>query len=319
MALLDITNTQTSGKKSRKRLSDGTYKNYEYATYRKQIEVSFKSESEKMTFESKLQNVKALMGGKLSLKDILDNLMTLYLLNNASSSYHHNDDNQSTSVKSVKSSSVFQDESLYIGDVVPTEGLVSVITQHSRLCPMDLQVNDVSKNGHVLILKYRCDNGHEVKWNSSLVCGDNYKVNYKVIAAYICSGMTAVQYEKFCDFSTANIPTASLRAKAVAYLSTIVNLLRKTSVSTARREEIEQSEKCNENGISIMTDARHACRKNSYHSDHIALGQKTHKIIHVQHITKREETSSQKHEALGCRKMYEEFDRQGIHCKRSCT
>ena len=93
-----------------------------------------------------------------------------------------------------------------------------------------------------------------------------------MIAAYICSGMTAVQYEKFCDFSTANIPTASLRAKAVAYLSTIVNLLRKTSVSTTRREEIEQSEKYNENGISIMTDARHASRKDSYHSDNVGGG-----------------------------------------------
>lgn len=86
MALLDITNIQSSGKKNRKRLSDGTYKNYEYATYRKQLEVSFKSESEKLTFESKLQNVKTLMGGKLSLKDILDNLMNMYLLKNASSS-----------------------------------------------------------------------------------------------------------------------------------------------------------------------------------------------------------------------------------------
>ena len=45
--------------------------------------------------------------------------------------------------------------------------------------------------------------------------------------------------------------------------------------------------------------------KNSLHSDHIAIGQKTHKILDVQHITKTEETSSQKHEALGCRKMYE--------------
>lgn len=58
---------------------------------------------------------------------------------------------QSKAVESVKNSSVFEDESLYIGDVVSTEELVSVINQHSRLCPMNLQVNDVSKNGHVLM------------------------------------------------------------------------------------------------------------------------------------------------------------------------
>ena len=47
------------------------------------------------------------------------------------------------------------------------------------------------------MLKYRCENGYEVKWNSSSVCGDNYTVNYKVTGAYICSGMTAAQYETF--------------------------------------------------------------------------------------------------------------------------
>ena len=55
--------------------------------------------------------------------------------------------------------------------------------------------------------------------------------------------------------------------------------------------------------------------KKSFYSDHIATGQKTHKIVDVQHPTKLEETSSQKHEALGCRKMYDDFDRNGIQVK----
>ena len=95
------------------------------------------------------------------------------------------------------------------------------------------------------------------------------------MAAYICSGMTATQYEKICDFSTVNIPSPGFRAKVVTYTSTIVKLLQKTSIATARREEIQKSKGANESGISIMTDARHACRKNSFHSDHIAIGQKT--------------------------------------------
>ena len=64
MALLDITNAPRSVKKSRKRLSDGSSKDYEYTTYRKQLEVAFKSESEKMMFDSKLQRVKSLISGK---------------------------------------------------------------------------------------------------------------------------------------------------------------------------------------------------------------------------------------------------------------
>ena len=313
MALQDITNAPRSVKKSRKRLSDGTPKDYEYTTYRKQLEVAFKSESEKLIFETKLQKVKCLIGGKLSLRDVLDNLMDLYMLKNETTSQENS--KHESKYENTKSTSAFRDETLYIGDVVSAEELVSVISEHCRLCPRDLQVINIAKAGHVLMLNYRCENGHEVKWKSSSVCGDNYKVNYKVIAAYICSGMTAAQYEKFCDFSTVSIPPPAFRARAVSYLSTIVKLLQKTSIATARREEIQKSKDSNESGISIMTDARHACRKISFHSDHIAIGQKTHKILDVQHLTKREETSSQKHEALGCRKMYEEFDRLGIDVK----
>ena len=47
--------------------------------------------------------------------------------------------------------------------------------------------------------------------------------------------------KRFGDFSTINIPTASFRAKAVTYISIVVELLRKTSISTARREEMEES------------------------------------------------------------------------------
>ena len=37
--------------------------------------------------------------------------------------------------------------------------------------------------------------------------------------------------------------------------------------------------KSGKGGTSIMTDARHSCRENSYHTDHVSLGQLTHKVI----------------------------------------
>ena len=53
-----------------------------------------------------------------------------------------------------------------------------------------------------------------------------------------------------------------------------------------------------------MTDARHACRKSSFHSNHIAIGQNTLKILDVQHL----ETSSQKHEdAPKCTRSLTDF------------
>ena len=133
MALQDITNAPRSVKKSRKRLSDGTPKDYEYTTYRKQLEVAFKSESEKLIFETKLQKVKCLIGGKLSLRDVLDNLMDLYMLKNETTSQENS--KHESKYENTKSTSAFRDETLYIGDVVSAEELVSVISEHCRLCP----------------------------------------------------------------------------------------------------------------------------------------------------------------------------------------
>ena len=73
--------------------------------------------------------------------------------------------------------------------------------------------------------------------------------------------------------------------------------------------EVERAS--NDRGLRIATDARHACRKNSFHTD-VALGYSTHRVVHYEHVTRRDEPSSQKHEAYGTRKMYESFDARGI-------
>ena len=48
------------------------------------------------------------------------------------------------------------------------------------------------------------------------------------------------------------------------------------------------------------------------YTDHVALGANTHKVINMQHITRDEERSTQKHETVGCELMYNEFDKRGI-------
>ena len=79
----------------------------------------------------------------------------------------------------------------------------------------------------------------------------------------------------------------------------------------AKNEEMQQSD----NGrISIMGDARHACRKNSYGSS--SSWTETHKVVDIQHITKEDERCSQKHEELGCQRMYETFDQSNINIEK---
>lgn len=93
-------------------------------------------------------------------------------------------------------------------------------------------------------------------------------------------------------------------ARMVITFSAAVELLKKQSIHAALSEELQKSP---EHGIAIMTDARHACRKNSFHSDVVALGQNNHKIVDIQHVTKEDEISSQNHEAVGTSLMYSRF------------
>ena len=65
-------------------------------------------------------------------------------------------------------------------------------------------------------------------------------------------------------------------------------------------------------GINIITDARHGTRKNSAYSDVIALGGTTHKVVSAQVISKQDDSISQRHELIGVKKMYQEFDEKNV-------
>ena len=80
MALRDITNVShvtTKRNVVKKRLSDGTHKVYQYNGSRKHIELVFNDESEKLQFESKLEEAKCTLGCR-SVKDTLTAMLETY-------------------------------------------------------------------------------------------------------------------------------------------------------------------------------------------------------------------------------------------------
>ena len=83
-------------------------------------------------------------------------------------------------------------------------------------------------------------------------------------------------------------------------------------INSALEREVQTTTGGMENGISMITDARHACRKNSFHSDVVAIGYKNHKVISYQHVTKDDDRVSQRHETYGTRKIYEDIEGKGV-------
>ena len=97
-------------------------------------------------------------------------------------------------------------------------------------------------------------------------------------------------------------------------LSATIKVLGEESVTRALFEEVAKTPETTTDTrcVRILTDARHACRKNSFHSDVVAIGQMTRKVINIQHITKADDKSTQKHEVLGTTRIYDDFGKKNI-------
>lgn len=259
------------------------------------MELQFKDES--LKFENKLVAVKNKVGSKGNLAFVLNYVFDDFLSNASESTRTEVNKEQESHSGGSRTESDFVHDELYIGDIQSVVNFPSKIEEHARLCPNHLTMKDVSRSGHVIHVDYICSYGHTLTWTSSESVNGNLTVNYRVVMGYLCSGMMPLQYVKFSKFAKCGITSQRFRSKVLPIIGTIINLLRKTSVNISRLEEKQQNAN---DEISIMTDARHACRKNSYHTDHVALGQKTHKVVDIQHITKVDERCSQKHETVGC-------------------
>ncbi|MEW8546818.1 MAG: hypothetical protein AB2693_25165 [Candidatus Thiodiazotropha sp.] len=307
MSLTDITNTadiSTIGKgvNKRKRLSDGSIKQYHYEKIRKNFELVFSNNSEKLQFENKLEAFKKQHGLK-SVKEVFDHVLS----DNVSETSDCYD--KTLNYREVLNNAKHEN---FICENYQILELVRRVCQHQQNCNGNLVPTEINHHGHVAGITWNCSNGHILKWESSSVLGKNYTVNYRTMLAYLCSGMNQIEYDRFCDFSQYGILTDYFRIQAVFTFSAIISVLAKESIYYALLDEIDESKDKKEDGISIMTDARHQCRKNSYHTDHVALGLHTHKVVNIQHIDKEQERSTQRHETLGCEKMYEDFERQNV-------
>lgn len=294
-ALCDITNIPK--KKVYKRLSDGTRKQYEVSTkIRKNIDCYFDSEAGKLHFDKKCQEAKT----KTGLKTNSD--LFLFLLDNYMECV--------TSTGQSNKTSCFT-----LCDSESDDVFLCSKKQLYQLCDKLVQVNfdnaEYRKQGQVASLTLSDYQNGCFVWSSSVSLSSNFELNYKSIHAYLSSGMLPTQYEKFCQFLGIGTSSNYFRDKAIGFYGTATNAVFDQCIASAIEEEKELTDRPDDK-VAILTDARHGCRKNSYHTDVIAIGQKSHKVIHHEHVTKEEERSSQKHELYGTKKMYEKLDEKGV-------
>ena len=228
-------------------------------------------------------------------------------------------DDQATLKESPVNTSVLGPDHPYcVLEVSQMDTLLSVIQDHSLICDHSLVCRQMKHNGHVVEFMFTCSAGHRSVWETSSRLGKNYTVNHRILMSYLCSGILPVQYKRFADFSQFGVLTEHFIRTRLVMMSAIITLLAKESMVKARNKELQLSKDAGlpEQTINIMTDHRHHNRKNSEHSQHVTLGEKTHQVIDHQHITKAMDKCPQRHETVGVKRMYDEFDTVGIHINK---
>ena len=290
-ALRDISNNQRFVKKRR---ADGSVKVYSGdRKIRKSMDISFCTNEEKTLFDSKLSRAKNKLGCK-SNEELFSQLLDSTLSDNDS---NYPPQQRSTPViNATPDNFICSKEKLY--------DLVHMLST----APCD--IINYEQVGHVSVITLKELNSPMIhRWSSSSPLKDDFTLNYLMVHSVMCAGIRAVQYENFCDFSKIGVLSEYFRKKMCNVYSRAVDILKRDSISAA----LDVENRCSgASGLRIITDARHACRKNSYHTDVVTLGYETHRVVHYERITKEQERSPQKHEAFGTRKMYESFHQRGI-------
>lgn len=318
----------------KKRLSDGSTKSYSYpySSVRKHFELTFTTDSDKLKFEQKCEDIRLALGVK-SLREVLVKVIMDVDTNKLSSATQHP---QQTLTMSSVTEEVSESTSLtdpasvtaaisaapataletahenFVGQCSSIAQLIDTISQHSSTCVTPYSVKSWTHSGHVLSVDMECAKKHSLQWSSSSTIDSErkeFEVNHRVMLSYLASGMTPIQYERFSDFSRFGLLSDLFRRRNMVTFSAISENLRKQSIFGARAQESSLSP---DGAISIMTDARHHCRRNSYHTDHVAIGLKTHKVVDIQHINGNDDNCSQRHEAVGFDRMYESLDLSNI-------
>ena len=282
----DITNKVATCKK---RLVDGTVKTYtSLRRPRKTIDVYFESDESKKLFEKKMLLVK----NKLKCDNneaLLSKLLDVAL--------------QDTS--DVPQEDTCTTEDPYF--LCSKKKIFELINQCNNASPSTAV--GYEQDYHVAVVTLCSTKGGLMTWTSSPPLKDNYEINHRMVHASLCAGLRAVQYESLCKFSAIGMTTAYFRNKVIQLYHTAVDNVKQRSISASMDVEIQSSD---ESKIKIVTDARHACRKNSYHTDVVAIGYTTNRVVHYEHVTKDDERCSQKHEVLGSRRMYDSFNARNI-------
>ncbi|CAC5383448.1 unnamed protein product [Mytilus coruscus] len=131
------------------------------------------------------------------------------------------------------------------------------------------------------------------------------------------SGILPAVYKRFAQGSGIVVISDENRTSFFNVHSQHIQEEYKYSTGIALLQEIASYEEL-DSRIDIMSDARHGWRKNAKDTSVVCIGEKTHKVISCEHVTKTMDPVSQRHERLGTEKIFNYLHENdvtvNVHC-----
>ena len=202
------------------------------------------------------------------------------------------------------------DEPIFLTTVTCVENLANCVADHVRQCPDAVfKAEEKYRRGHAAAVDFTCDCSAKLSpWTSSPYVNNKFLVNYRIAHGYHMSGILPNQYRRFCQAADIGVMSEEYMSENVSrkYQEAVEEIYNDSCRSALLEEEgmaVLESEVYS--GISIITDARHGWRKNSRQTDVPCIGQRTHKVLCNQIVTKEDDPVSQRHERLGTERIYQ--------------
>jgi hypothetical protein len=290
-------------------------------TPRYTIEISCDEDFKKSLLD-KLHNVRDILTQRLQQKattaETLDTVLDFWLQKNNENAHGHSTCRSEGISSFVPATQDTADQPFYICAQESLQKLVQIADNHGRSCKQALETKKVTYSGHVGILRLACQakTGHKYLWSSSpYLPNKKHLVNERLQHSFGCSGMLPSHYKRFSQGAGIGFIDKEKRRDFYNTHKESIEKVYNDSIDNAIMHEIgfyEFTDADTFSGIEIITDARHGWRKNSKDSSVSAIGVKSGKILHHEHITTAQLPASQSHEKLGTEHIYKHFEEKCI-------
>ena len=206
-------------------------------------------------------------------------------------------------------------DTLFISAFSSAKKLTEICENHLKVCSASLNHEHVTMSGHVGIVKLSCsgDTKHTYQWSSSPHLTDNrFLVNHRMQLGYSTTGILPIQYQRFSQAAGIGWMPPQGRKRNEEMIKECIEEEYEASIQEAMDTEIGLTLDTIENGINVISDARHSTRKNAKDTSVVVIGEKGHKVLSHEHVTKQQERITQRHETVGTTRVMDKFEEDGV-------